>query len=162
MAASYAAERYTLRLRSAFFPVAEASYVLPLAGTLVLGGYAYLRGWCSIGQVTAAALYARALVSPLDELISWLDQLQIGAASLARLLGIAEVTQDLAPDGAVPQGTELAAVGVSHAYLPGREVLRDVCVRIRPGERVAIVGPSGAGKSTLGKLLAGIISPSSR
>ena len=161
MAASYAAERYTLRLRSAFFPVAEASYVLPLAGTLVLGGYAYLRGWCSIGQVTAAALYARALVSPLDELISWLDQLQIGAASLARLLGIAEVTQDLAPDGAVPQGTELAAVGVSHAYLPGREVLRDVCVRIRPGERVAIVGPSGAGKSTLGKLLAGIISPSS-
>jgi ABC-type multidrug transport system fused ATPase/permease subunit len=161
MAASYAAERYTLRLRSAFFPVAEASYVLPLAGTLVLGGYAYLRGWCSIGQVTAAALYARALVSPLDQLISWLDQLQIGGAALARLLGIAQVPTDRGEAGSFAQGSELTVVGVSHAYLPGREVLRDLTVAIRPGERVAIVGPSGAGKSTLGKLLAGIMSPSS-
>jgi ABC-type multidrug transport system fused ATPase/permease subunit len=160
MAGSYAAERYTLRLRSAFFPVAEASYVLPLAGTLVLGGYAYLHGWVSIGQVTAAALYARALVSPLDQLISWLDQLQIGAASLARLIGIAEVPADREPGAVAPRGTELTAAGVSHSYLPGRPVLRDVSLRVRPGERIAIVGPSGAGKSTLGKLLAGIMSPS--
>ncbi len=53
MADSYAAERYTLRLRTVFFPAAEASYVLPLAGTLAFGGYCYLRGWCTIGQVTA-------------------------------------------------------------------------------------------------------------
>lgn len=161
MAASYRAERYTLRLRSAFFPVAEASYVLPLAGTLVLGGFAYLRGWCSIGQVTAAALYARALVAPLDELISWLDQLQVGGASLARLLGIAQVPADREADGAVPAGNELAAASVWHSYVPGRGVLRDVSLRVRPGERIAIVGPSGAGKSTLGKLLAGIMGPSS-
>jgi ABC-type multidrug transport system fused ATPase/permease subunit len=160
MAASYRAERYTLRLRSAFFPAAEASYVLPLAGTLIVGGYCYLRGWCSIGQVTAAALYARALVVPLDELISWLDQLQVGAASLARLLGIAEVPADRKPDGAVPAGNALAAAAVRHSYVADRAVLTDVSLRVRPGERIAIVGPSGAGKSTLGKLLAGIMAPS--
>jgi ABC-type multidrug transport system fused ATPase/permease subunit len=160
MARSYAAERYTLRLRSLFFPVAEASYVLPLAGTLVFGGYAYLRGWVSIGQVTAAALYARALVSPLDQLISWLDQLQIGAASLARLLGIGLVPPDREPGDAVPRGRDLVAAAVSHSYLPGREVLSQVSVSVRQGERIAIVGPSGAGKSTLGKLLAGIMTPS--
>jgi ABC-type multidrug transport system fused ATPase/permease subunit len=158
-AASYAAERYTLRLRSVFVPAVEATYVLPLAGVLAFGGYAYLRGWCSIGQVTAGALYARTLAAPMDELISWLDQLQVGGASLARLLGIADVPADREPSGDTPQGETLAADRVRHAYLPGRDVLRNVSLQVRPGERVAIVGPSGAGKSTLGRLLAGVQRP---
>jgi ABC-type multidrug transport system fused ATPase/permease subunit len=161
MAGSYAAERYTLRLRSVFMPAAEASYVLPLAGTLAFGGYAYLRGWCTIGQVTAGALYATALVKPMDELIQWLNQLQTGAAALARLLGVEQVAADREPGGERPRGEELVADAITHAYRPGgREVLKSVSLRIRPGERIAIVGPSGAGKSTLGRILAGITAPS--
>lgn len=159
IAASYAAERYTLRLRTFFLPAAEASYVLPLAGVLAFGGYAYLRGWCTLGQVTAAALYARALVAPMDELISWLDHLQIGAASLARLLGLADVPADRDPGTRLPDGDRLTASEVTHAYLGGHDVLSQISLDVRPGERVAIVGPSGAGKSTLGRLLAGIHGP---
>jgi ABC-type multidrug transport system fused ATPase/permease subunit len=160
MAGSYAAERYTLRLRSVFMPAAEASYVLPLGGVLAFGGYAYLRGWCTIGQVTAAALYATALVKPMDELIQWLNQLQTGGAALARLLGIDQVAADREPGPDRPRGEELVAAGVTFAYRPGgRDVLRSVSLRVRPGERIAIVGPSGAGKSTLGRILAGITAP---
>jgi len=161
IAASYAAERYTLRLRTFFLPAAEASYILPLAGVLAFGGFAYLRGWCTLGQVTAAALYARALVAPMDELISWLDHLQIGAASLARLLGLAEVPADRQAGSGQPDGDQLSAVRVSHAYVPGHDVLSKISLDVRPGERIAIVGPSGAGKSTLGRLLAGIQGPDS-
>ncbi len=161
MAGSYAAERYTLRLRSVFMPAAEASYVLPLGGVLAFGGYAYLHGWCTIGQVTAAALYATALVKPMDELIQWLNQLQTGGAALARLLGISQVAADREPGPDRPRGEELVADGVTHAYRPGgRDVLKSVSLRVRPGERIAIVGPSGAGKSTLGRILAGITAPS--
>lgn len=40
-------------------------------------------------------------------------------------------------------------------------VLRDLDLRIMPGERVGIIGASGAGKSTLLKLAAGLLRPSS-
>ena len=40
------------------------------------------------------------------------------------------------------------------AYEPGKPVLHDVDLSVRPGERVAIVGPTGAGKSTIAKLIA--------
>jgi ABC-type multidrug transport system fused ATPase/permease subunit len=160
MAASYAAVRYTMRLRSVYLPAAEASYVLPIAGTLAFGGYLYLHGMCTIGQVTACALYAAALVRPMDELIQWLNQLQTGGAALARLLGIADVPADREPADARPRGEELTADAVTHSYPGGRDVLKSVTLRVRPGERIAIVGPSGAGKSTLGRLLAGISAPS--
>jgi ABC-type multidrug transport system fused ATPase/permease subunit len=159
IAACWAAERYTLRLRTFFLPAAEASYILPLAGVLAFGGFAYLRGWCTLGQVTAGALYARALVAPMDELIMWLDYLQIGAASLARLLGLAQVPPDRQAGIARPADARLRVTDVSHSYVPGHDVLRRISLAAEPGERIAIVGPSGAGKSTLGRLLAGITGP---
>ena len=159
IAACWAAERYTLRLRTFFLPAAEASYILPLAGVLAFGGFAYLRGWCTLGQVTAGALYARALVAPMDELITWLDYLQIGAASLARLLGLAQVPPDRQAGSARPADDQLRVTEVTHGYVPGHDVLRRISLAVEPGERIAIVGPSGAGKSTLGRLLAGITGP---
>ncbi len=157
--ACYAAERYTLRLRTIFWPAAEASYVLPLFGVLAFGGVAYLNGWCTLGEVTAAALYARALVAPMDQLIQWLNYLQTGTAALSRLLGLTEVPADRRPGLAAPDDSQLSAEQVSHAYVPGHDVLRRISLDVRPGERIAIVGPSGAGKSTLGRLLAGVHGP---
>ena len=43
----------------------------------------------------------------------------------------------------------------------GKDILRDVTLRINPGERVGVVGPNGAGKSTLFSILIGELSPDS-
>jgi ABC-type multidrug transport system fused ATPase/permease subunit len=129
--------------------------------TLLFGGWMFVRGWVDLGQVTAAVLYVQLLVDPLDRLLSWLDELQVGAASLARLLGVSEVPDDREPGDDEPRNSRIVARDVRFSYGGEREVLHGVSLTVEPGERLAIVGPSGAGKSTLGRLLAGVYGPDS-
>jgi ABC-type multidrug transport system fused ATPase/permease subunit len=156
---AFVAERYTLQLRTIWFPSTESAYVLPVVGALLVGGLLALHGHASLAQVTAVTLYFQQLVDPVDRLLGWLDELQIGASSLARLVGVGRVPADRETSGAQPQGEELRADDVHFAYRAGRDVLHGINLVVRPGERIAMVGPSGAGKSTLGRLLAGIHGP---
>jgi ABC-type multidrug transport system fused ATPase/permease subunit len=155
----YRAERYTLFLRTVWYPAVESAYVLPVTTAVLVGGVLHARGLATVGQVTAVALYMRQLVDPLDMLLSWLDHLQVGVASFARLLGVADVPADREVSGRRPADERLVARDVRFAYTPGRDVLHGVDLALRPGERLAMVGPSGAGKSTLGRLLAGVNGP---
>jgi ABC-type multidrug transport system fused ATPase/permease subunit len=156
---SYRAERYTLYLRTVFFPNMEISYLIPTVATLLFGGWLYTQGQVSLGDVTAATLYVQMLIDPVDRVVSILDELQVGAASLARLLGVAKVPDDREVSGAQPDGEELDATDVRFSYVEDRDVLHGVDLSVGVGERIAMVGPSGAGKSTLGRLLAGIHPP---
>jgi ABC-type multidrug transport system fused ATPase/permease subunit len=155
----FAAERYTMFLRTVWFPVVESAYVIPVTCAILVGGLLYARGLATLGEVTAVVLYMRQLVDPLDRMISWLDHLQVGATSLARLLGVAHVPADREETGRQTAGERLVARDVRFAYTPGRDVLHGVDLAVRHGERLAMVGPSGAGKSTLGRLLAGVNGP---
>lgn len=56
---AYAAERYTLFLRTVWFPVVEATYVVPLLACLLIGGLLHAHGWATLGEVTTIALYAQ-------------------------------------------------------------------------------------------------------
>jgi ABC-type multidrug transport system fused ATPase/permease subunit len=159
IAESYRAERYTLGLRTRFFPSVETAYLIPTVATLLFGGWLYLHGHASLGDVTAATLYMQALIDPVDRVVSILDELQVGMASLARLLGVAQVPEDRVATGRQPLDEKLEAEDVRFSYTDGRDVLHGVDLSVGIGERIAMVGPSGAGKSTLGRLLAGIHPP---
>jgi ABC-type multidrug transport system fused ATPase/permease subunit len=156
---AYRAEMRTLHLRMLWFPSAEFSYVLPVAAALAWGGWLISTGHATLGEVTAVSLYVVQLADPVDRLISWLDEIQVGATSLARLVGIVRVPPDRTATDETPEGVRVRADDVRFAYFADRDVLHGIDLDLEPGERVAVVGPSGAGKSTLGRLLAGIHPP---
>jgi ABC-type multidrug transport system fused ATPase/permease subunit len=155
----YEAERYTLGLRLRWFPAVVFGYYVPTAGAVLWGGYLAINGHITAGMATTVALFIQQMVGPLDEVLSWLDEIQVGATSLARVIGVGQVPPDRTPSGARPEGSDIDVDAVRYSYRPGHDVLRGVSLDLRPGERLAIVGPSGAGKSTLGRLMAGIDGP---
>ena len=159
IAASFDAELRSLALRSRWYPAVDVSFVMPVIGVLLLGAWLHRRGDASLAQVTAVTLYVQQLIDPLDRLLGWLDELQLGATSLARLVGVTAVPDDRAPTGGEPDGERLEVADVRFAYNGTRDVLHGVDLDVEPGERLAVVGPSGAGKSTLGRLLAGVHGP---
>jgi ATP-binding cassette, subfamily C, bacterial len=160
LAATVRAQMRSLRLRLVLFPTVDASYVLPLAGILLVGGALYEHHATSLGAVVASSVYLRQLVGPLDTVLLWVQTLQNAAVSYARVEGLAAAPQARPPTRESPQGDRIEVCDVRFAYNAGHgDVLHGVNLVIQPGERLAIVGASGAGKTTLGRLLAGLDRP---
>ncbi|MGW5667821.1 ABC transporter ATP-binding protein [Micromonospora sp. NPDC003776] len=155
----WATRRATLALRTVFYTVVEASYPLPIAAVLLVGGFFLSEGMVSLGEVVAAALYLQQAIEPLDRILQWTEQAQRGFASFARVLGVGQVPPELPGKASAPAGERLVVRGARFSYTDGHDVLHGIDLEVRPGERLAVVGPSGAGKSTLARLLAGIDAP---
>ncbi|HVV14347.1 ABC transporter ATP-binding protein [Amycolatopsis sp.] len=159
---SVSAISLTLRgigLITRFFARLNLAEFVGLAAMLAMGFLLVENGSVSVGTATAAALYFHSLFTPINSALALIDDAQQAAASLARLVGVAELRP---PDEgtAVPLDGSIKVAGVHHAYVAGTPVLRDVELSVQPGERVALVGASGAGKTTLARLIAGVHRPS--
>jgi len=55
----------------------------------------------------------------------------------------------------------LTAEAITFAYVPGRDVLRDVTLAVGPGDVMFVLGANGSGKTTLLDCLAGVRTPRS-
>ncbi|RSS64703.1 ABC transporter ATP-binding protein [Streptomyces sp. WAC07061] len=146
----------TTWLQTIWFPSLDLATMVPMALTLLIGGLAYQRGEVGLAELTAVVLYVQALGEPLNDLLTWTDELQIGNAALRRILGVERLPREEPRPPAVLDGHALRLEDVGFGYGPGREVLSGIDLTIAPGEKLVVVGASGAGKSTLGKLLAGV------
>ncbi len=150
------------RLLTRFFGRSNQAELAGMLCILVTGFWLVRGDLASVGAVTAAALYFHRLFNPIGSLMLVLDQLQSAGASLARLIGVAELPGRGAAALVTPPETEdesLRLRGVAHSYVPGRTALQPTDLALLPGRRVALVGQSGAGKTTLGAIAAGILEP---
>ncbi len=130
---------------------------------LWIGATQVINGTMSIGSMLALNTLAVSFLVPLSSLASSGQKLQIAHAHFDRLADVlkSEPEQDMQQVLLPPQlKGSIELRHVSFQYDPNTPpILNDILVRIRPGQKVALVGKTGSGKSTLGKLLIGLITP---
>ncbi|VEG55904.1 ABC transporter ATPase and permease component [Mycolicibacterium aurum] len=135
-----------------------------LAATLVVGFLLVRDDVVTVGQVTAAALMFHRLFNPIGMMMYNFDEIQAGAACLARLVGVVDMLPQAEPTTGTrpaprPTGADVSVSGVFFAYGSGPAVLQDVSLTIPAGTRCALVGTTGAGKTTLAAVIAGLYLP---
>ncbi|HIS52135.1 MAG TPA: ABC transporter ATP-binding protein [Candidatus Onthomonas avicola] len=149
-------------LRATFFssitnPATRFVNSMVYAAVAVVGALAALGGGITVGALTSLLSYANQYTKPFNEISGVVTELQNAVACAARAFELMEAepqTPD-APDAAVLEQVHGAVTlqNVDFSYRPDQELIRDLNLSVRPGQRVAIVGPTGCGKSTVINLL---------
>lgn len=125
-----------------------------------LGAYQVIRGQLTLGTVMAFMSLLTYLYGPTQSIIITrlgLQQAKVAAERIFELLDELPEPSD-GPSLTVNSGS-VELRDVSFAYPNGKVALRNVSLRVKPGERVALVGRIGSGKSTLLSLIVRLFSP---
>jgi ABC-type multidrug transport system fused ATPase/permease subunit len=133
--------------------------IFGVGGALIFGfgGWLVWRGRLTVGELSIFIGYLGQLYGPLNKLSGSGSSLQGGVAGVQRVFEVLDrdITIKDAPD-AIPLPVQSRVLEFDHVgfeYRPGEPVLRELCLRIDPGQMVAFVGSSGVGKTTLLNLL---------
>ena len=121
------------------------------------GAVSAIAGHISVGQISMFLSYAQQYTKPFNEVTGIITQLQTAFASAQRVFAVLDepVETPDAPDAIVASGCkgQVDINGVDFSYDPARPLIENMNLKVRPGQRVAIVGPTGCGKTTLITLL---------
>ncbi|MCI8466225.1 MAG: ABC transporter ATP-binding protein [Lachnospiraceae bacterium] len=149
-------------LRAIFFsslvnPCTRFVNSLVYTGVGIAGAFSAIAGGISVGQLSCFLTYANQYTKPFNEISGVVTELQNALACAARIFELIEEEPQV-PDRA-DAGTLGKAEGnisiehVSFSYHPSQKLIEDFNLKVRPGQRVAIVGPTGCGKTTMINLL---------
>lgn len=145
-----------IRSSAAFVPLVRMAILAGFTCTLLLGGWATLRGDLEVGLYSVLVFMTQRLLWPLTDVAEVLDLYQRGRASTARILGLLEEPVSVRAGHtalARPVSGRIELQGVRAGYGEGPDVLHGIDLVVPAGETHAIVGATGSGKSSLLRLV---------
>jgi len=153
------------KVQALFFPLMGFFFEVGTALILLIGGFAIIRSELTLGDFVAFVGYLGMLAWPMIA-IGWVaNLLQRGAASMKRIQDLLDTTPAIVSPAQSHTPTvrtgEIVFDNVTFAYGSREPMLKNISLRIAPGQTVAFVGPTGCGKTTLIHLIPRLIDPSS-
>jgi len=140
-----------------FFPIVEILGSVSLALIIWYGGGQIIRETLTFGALVAFIQYADRFFYPIRDLSEKYNILQQAMASSERIFRLLDEKPDI-KDPETPKSLDRVSgdirfENVWFAYKNEDWVLKDINLKIKPGERIAIVGATGSGKTSLVSLL---------
>ncbi|MGL4107822.1 ABC transporter ATP-binding protein [Clostridium sp. LP20] len=146
-----------VRLNDLFWPLVELSWGI---GTVVVFGLGYkliVNGEIEIGTLLAFSMYSGMFWRPIMNLSSFYNTLITNLAAADRIFDILDIQPDIVnvknPEIIDNIKGYVKFNNVGFAYEDGYDVLKNINLKVRQGEKIALVGSTGAGKSTIVSLL---------
>ena len=149
-------------LRAIFFssitnPSTRFVNSLVYAGVGITGAFSAIQGRLSVGQLTCFLSYANQYTKPFNEISGVVTELQNAIACAGRIFDLIEEEPQIPEAEHAVTLTDakgnIELKDVKFSYVPEQKLIRDLNLKVKPGQRVAIVGPTGCGKTTLINLL---------
>jgi ATP-binding cassette subfamily C protein len=114
----------------------------------------------SIGMMIAFLFYLSNLVAPIQQLMGLVISYQSTKPALERINAMLSLSlEPHYPHEVDPfenkKTTSVELRGISFAYTSGKKVLRDISLKAKPGQKIALIGPSGSGKTTIAQIMVG-------
>ncbi len=123
---------------------------------VALCGAFFCLGSGTVGTLTIFLSYANQYTKPFNEISSVISELQNALACAARVFEILDedIESDDSDDVELNECRgEITIRDVDFSYSPDKELIKDLSINVKQGQRVAIVGPTGCGKTTMINLL---------
>ena len=138
-------------------PIMQFVGNLGYVGIAILGGYLAINKTIGVGDIQAFIQYVRNFTQPIVQVAQVANMLQSTVAASERVFEfLDEEEEDQVVENPVHiDGLEgsVEFKNVHFGYNPNKIIINDFTVKVKPGQKVAIVGPTGAGKTTMIKLL---------
>lgn len=157
------AQRHTTYQQS----VASLANNIGSVAVLYAGAILVVKGGLSIGGLFAFVMYRRYLADKVGNAVDQLSSLWSLRYHLDRVSEVFKTSREKRWNDQRDMGEYVTRGSISFRKVSFRHnandplVIRNIEVKLEPGETVFICGPSGSGKSTILRLVAGLISPSS-
>lgn len=142
----------TVWANAVFFPVVEVLSAASIGLLVWWGARDVISGFAKIGDIMAFILFIHMMYRPIRQLADRFNTLQMGIVAAERVFKILDTDEHISNEGHFKENKidgDIEFKNVWFAYKDEDYVLKDISMRVKPGQTIALVGATGAGKSSI-------------
>lgn len=121
------------------------------------GGWFAIKGFITVGTIQAFILYSKQFSRPINEIANQFANIQTAIAGAERIFEVMDADKET-DEGKADFEVEnvkgdIDFKHIDFSYVPEKQVLKDLDLEVKAGQKIAIVGATGSGKTTIVNLL---------